>query len=130
MVRNVFGIFPLVNTYLMFLSCWIVEDGNQIFRLVNKSIQNLWFNDSNCLGLNLKKCQFKNGRDIFFQFHKDLFGKKNVQSSLCVTATIGTQNMWLLLTGDRCSEIGFCYKDANLDSKIVVAVGRWSLAQV
>ncbi len=35
-----------------------------------------------------------------------------------------------LLTGGHSSEVGLCYKDLNWDSEIVVAVGRWSLAQV
>jgi hypothetical protein len=30
----------------------------------------------------------------------------------------------------RCSELGLCYKNLNWDSKMVVAVGRWSLPQV
>ncbi len=34
------------------------------------------------------------------------------------------QNLWLLLTGSRCSEEGLCYK---WDYKMMAAVGRWSL---
>jgi hypothetical protein len=30
----------------------------------------------------------------------------------------------------RCSEVGLCYKNSNWDSKMVVAEGKWSLAQV
>jgi hypothetical protein len=26
--------------------------------------------------------------------------------------------MWPLLTGGRCSEVGLCYKDSNLNSKM------------
>ncbi len=52
---------------------------------------------------------------------------KQVQSNLCTTTNLGTQNLWQLLTGGSCSEVGLCYKNLNWDSKIVVAVGRWSL---
>jgi hypothetical protein len=37
-------------------------------------------------------------------------------------------NLWPLLTGGRCSEVAVCYNDSNWDSKMVVVVGRWSLA--
>jgi hypothetical protein len=50
-----------------------------------------------------------------------------VQSNLYTTTTLGTPNLWLLLTGGRCSKVGFCYEDSNWDSKMVVAVGGWSL---
>jgi hypothetical protein len=50
-----------------------------------------------------------------------------VQSNLCTTTTLGTPNLWPLLTGGRCSEVAFCYKDLNWDYKITVVVGRWSL---
>ncbi len=43
------------------------------------------------------------------------------------TTTFGTPNLWPLFTGGRCSVVGLCYKDSNWDSKVVVAVGRWSL---
>ncbi len=43
------------------------------------------------------------------------------------TTTLGTQNLWLLLRGGRCSEVGFCYEDLNWNTKMVVVVGMWSL---
>jgi len=43
---------------------------------------------------------------------------------------LGTQNLWLLLTGGRCSEVALRYKNFNLVTKIVVAVDKWSLIQV
>ncbi len=33
-----------------------------------------------------------------------------IQSNLCTTTTLGTQNLWLLLTGGRCSEVALCYQ--------------------
>jgi hypothetical protein len=48
-----------------------------------------------------------------------------VQSSLCITITLVTQNLWLLLTRGRFSELKF---DSNM--MVVVAIRRWSLAQV
>ena len=53
-----------------------------------------------------------------------------VQANLCTTTTLGTLNLWPLLTGGRCSEVALCYENWKWDSKMVVAVGRWSLAQV
>jgi hypothetical protein len=50
-----------------------------------------------------------------------------VQSNFCTTTTLRTPNLWLLLTGGRCSEVGLCYKESNWDSKRIVAVSRWSL---
>ncbi len=49
------------------------------------------------------------------------------QSNLCTTTFHGTIDLWLLLTGGRCSKVGLRYKDSNWDSKIVVAVGKRSL---
>jgi hypothetical protein len=49
----------------------------------------------------------------------------NIQTA--TTATFGILNLWPLLTGGRCSEVGLCYYDLNWDSKMAVAVGRWSL---
>jgi hypothetical protein len=46
------------------------------------------------------------------------------------TTTLGTPNLWPLLTGGRCSVVGLCYKDLHRESDMVVAVGRWPLAQV
>ncbi len=46
---------------------------------------------------------------------------------LCTTTTLGTPKLWPLLTGDRCSEVGLCYKNLNWGSKMVVVVGRWLL---
>jgi hypothetical protein len=50
-----------------------------------------------------------------------------LQSNLCTTTTLGTPNLWPLLTGGRCSEVGLCYEVSNSDFKMVVAVGRWLL---
>ncbi len=36
-----------------------------------------------------------------------------VQSNLCTTTTLGTQNLWPLLTGSRCSEVTLSYKINN-----------------
>jgi len=33
-----------------------------------------------------------------------------IQSNLCTATTLGTQNLWPLLTGGRCSEVTLCYK--------------------
>ncbi len=46
--------------------------------------------------------------------------------------TLGTQNLWTLLTGGCCSEVALCYKDFNLDNKMAVVhiLGRWSLFKV
>ncbi len=52
---------------------------------------------------------------------------KNIQSNLCTTTTIRTPNLWPLLNGGRCLEVGLCYEDSHVDSKMKVAVGRWSL---
>ncbi len=52
------------------------------------------------------------------------------QSNLCTTAIPWTQNLWPLLKSGRCSMVGLCYRDWNSGSKTVVAVGKWSLAQV
>jgi len=43
------------------------------------------------------------------------------------TATLGTQILWPLLIGGRCSEVPLCYKQGKRDHKIVVAVGKWLL---
>jgi len=50
-----------------------------------------------------------------------------VQSNLCTTATLGTQKLWSLLTGGRCSEVNLCYKQGKRGHKIVVVVDKWSL---
>jgi len=34
-----------------------------------------------------------------------------LQSNLCVTTTLGSQNLWPLLTGGRCSEVALCYEN-------------------
>jgi len=34
-----------------------------------------------------------------------------IQLNLCITTTLGTQNLWLLLTGGRCSEFALCYEN-------------------
>ncbi len=52
---------------------------------------------------------------------KKYFLKRKVQSNLCITTTLETQNLWPLLTGGRCSEVALCYKNWNWDPKIVVA---------
>jgi len=48
-----------------------------------------------------------------------------MQSNLCTTATLGTQNLWPLLTGGRCSEVPLCYKQGKQDQDIVVAIRRY-----
>ena len=50
-----------------------------------------------------------------------------VQSNLCTTTTLGTQNLWPLLTGGRCLEVILCSKKGKRDPEMVVVVGRWSL---
>ncbi len=52
----------------------------------------------------------------------------HLQSNLCITTTLGTQNLWPLLTGGRYSELVLCYKNWNWDPKIVVIVDKWSLS--
>jgi hypothetical protein len=47
---------------------------------------------------------------------------------MCTMVTFETAN--LVFTGDRCSEVGWIYNYLNPDSKMVVAVGMWSLIQV
>ncbi len=34
-----------------------------------------------------------------------------IQSDLCTTTTFEFPNLWPLLTGGRCSEVVFCFKD-------------------
>jgi hypothetical protein len=41
-----------------------------------------------------------------------------------------TKKYWPLLTGGRCSEVPLISKCGKLNSKIVVVVDKWSLAQV
>ena len=53
-----------------------------------------------------------------------------VQSNLCTTTTLGTLNLWPLLTGGRCSEVALCYKKVKMEPQNGVVAGRWSLAQV
>jgi hypothetical protein len=55
---------------------------------------------------------------------------KNIQSTLCTTATLGTPNLGQLMTGGRCSKVDLCNIVLNWDFTMVVAVGRWSFAQV
>jgi len=43
------------------------------------------------------------------------------------TTILGTQNLWPLLTGGRCSEVTLCYKTLKWDSKMVVVIDKWSL---
>jgi hypothetical protein len=37
--------------------------------------------------------------------------KIKIQSNLCITTTLGTKNLWPLLTGGRCSEVALCYEN-------------------
>jgi hypothetical protein len=37
--------------------------------------------------------------------------EKLVQLNLCITTTLGTQNLWPLLTGCRCSEVALSYEN-------------------
>ncbi len=59
-----------------------------------------------------------------------------IQSNLCPTTTLGTQNLWPMLTGGRCSEVASFYKNWKWYPKMVAAIdkwsllGRWSLTQV
>jgi hypothetical protein len=50
-----------------------------------------------------------------------------IQSNLCTTTTLGTQNLWPLLTVGRCSEVALCYKNRNRYPKIVESLDQWSL---
>ena len=45
-----------------------------------------------------------------------------VLSNLCTTTTLGTLNLWSLLTDSRCSEVALCYKSKNGTPKY------WSLS--
>jgi hypothetical protein len=47
----------------------------------------------------------------------------HVQSNLCTTTTLGTQNLLPLWTGGHCSEVALCYEDLNWDS--IMAGGRY-----
>jgi len=44
--------------------------------------------------------------------------------------TLGTQNLWPLLSGGRCPEVTLCYKAQNWDSIMLAVIRRWSLTQV
>jgi hypothetical protein len=39
----------------------------------------------------------------------------HVQSNLCTTTTLGTPNLWPLLTDVRCLGVDLCDKDSNWD---------------
>ncbi len=51
-----------------------------------------------------------------------------IQSNLSSTTTLGTSNLWPLMTGCRCLGVSLCYR--YLYCKMVAIVGRWSLSQV
>jgi hypothetical protein len=56
-----------------------------------------------------------------------------LQSNLLTTTTLGTQNLWPLLTGGRYLEVIYVIKGLVGTSKLhrqVIAIRRWSLAQV
>ncbi len=81
-----------------------------------------------------KFCGKKNSQESKLRFQKrrkkyNIGGSHYLllQSNLCTTTTLGTPNLWPLLTGGRCSEVGLCYEVSNWDFKMVVAVGNWSL---
>jgi len=63
------------------------------------------------------KLERKIGFEIFADFKiswKYFFrigGSIKLQSNLCTMATLGTQKMWSLLTGGRCSEVPLCYME-------------------
>ena len=68
-----------IKFYLMFLFGGIVEDCDQIFSFVHKSVQNIGLNDSNGLTLNLKKvflCESKNWRSRPLGHAAPFTGKK------------------------------------------------------
>jgi hypothetical protein len=67
------------------------------------------------------KSPFNAKRHCFKEDLKMTFLLEHKQSDLCTMTTLGTPTLWPLWTGGRCS---------NWDSKMMVAVGRWSLAQV
>ncbi len=46
------------------------------------------------------------------------------------TINLGIPNSWPLVNGGRWSQVSLCYTDLNWDSKMVVALGRWSFIQV
>ncbi len=54
----------------------------------------------------------------------------NVHSKLCTTTFLGTTNLWPLLNGGHCSQVSLGSKDSFWDLKMMVAIWRWSLAQV
>ncbi len=61
-----------------------------------------------------------NSFTFFTPYQKNTYEQKG-QSNLCTTKT---PNLWLLMTGGRCSEVT---KAPILDSKKVVIVVKWSL---
>ncbi len=42
---------------------------------------------------------------------ENIFFPSYVQSNLCIATTLGTQNLWPLLTGGRCSEVALLYEN-------------------
>ncbi len=72
-------------------------------------------------------------RTLFFQL---IFWKYS-QTCVCTTTTIGTPNLWLLLTGSRCTKVCMImlwrFKKELQNGcrcKQVVVIRRWSLARV
>jgi len=78
--------------------------------------------------LNTKKLNI-----LFYHWERTItkyFAVHHVQSNLCITITLGTQNFWLFLTGCGSSEQALCYKNWKWDIKILVVVNKWSLFRV
>ncbi len=99
-----------------FLSFWVLRHINLVKKFGGS--HTFWIFLVTCKSLCHSCMSRNNGWPLYFY----------KQSNLCSTTTPETPN--LLLTGGRCSEVDLCYKDISWDSKMVVAIDRWSLAQV
>jgi len=115
--------FSILKTFQP-LSIWINSRKQKLIQIMMTNLLNdvirilfflsrLWIK----FGYNSYKL-ISNGFTIFW------FG---TQSNLCTTTTLGTPTLWPLLTDDRFSDAGLCYKDSNWDSKLMVAIDRWSV---
>ena len=54
----------------------------------------------------------------------DKVQRYQVQSNRCTTTTLGTPNLWPLLTVGRLSEVALCYKNLKWNLKIVVCLNK------
>jgi len=70
---------------------------------------------------NLNDLVFKKAKWQPWSAYKRVGLYASIQSNLCITTTLGSQNLWPLLTGGRCTEVALCYENWNWDPK------KWSL---